>query len=106
MDTGKDPEDQPSEPKKPDQMSDLEKKIKRAKSVDLRVTKTEESIKKLDEAIKIAEAISKSGTDQQKHEQENILDSLIAKMDSSETNIKDLSTLKKSENLTEVSMMS
>nr|WP_314515600.1 cell wall-binding repeat-containing protein [uncultured Peptostreptococcus sp.] len=101
MDTGKDPEDQPSEPKKPDQMSDLEKKIKRAKSVDLRVTKTEESIKKLDEAIKIAEAISKSGTDQQKHEQENILDSLIAKMDSSETNIKDLSTLKKSENLTE-----
>ena len=101
MDTGNKPEDQPSNPDKPKKMSDLEKKINRAKDLDLRATKTEESINELDKAIKVAEGILNTGTDQQKREQENILDSLIANMDSDKTNIKDLSKLKKSEELAE-----
>ncbi|MDU3828331.1 MAG: hypothetical protein E7G73_05125, partial [Peptostreptococcus sp.] len=69
--------------------------------MDLRVTKTEESIKKLDEAIKEAEGVLSNGTEEEKRNQENTLDSLIKIMDSDETNIKDLSKLKKSENLSE-----
>ena len=46
MDKGNNTEDQTGNPDKPKKMSSLEKKINRAKEMDLRVTKTEESIKK------------------------------------------------------------
>ena len=101
MDKGNNTEDQTGNPDKPKKMSSLEKKINRAKEMDLRVTKTEESIKKLDEAIKEAEGVLSNGTEEEKRNQENTLDSLIKIMDSDETNIKDLSKLKKSENLSE-----